>query len=119
MDQILYKAVHRGHPCTIWTMESSRNYEWHWKHFDALCEEYTYRYGKIHASSYLKHPLWSLPDNIPKGKMTPFRLAMTSNPECMVGDPVKSYRLFYQTKQSRFKMNWTKREQPEWFNNVA
>jgi len=117
MDQILYKAVHRGHPCTIWTMESSSNYEWHWKHFDALCEEYTYRYGKTHATSHLKYPLWSLPTNIPKGKMTPFKLAMKSNPECMVGDPVESYRLFYQTKQSRFKMNWSKREQPRWFKN--
>ena len=26
MDQMIYKAVHRGHPCTVWTMESSDNY---------------------------------------------------------------------------------------------
>lgn len=119
MDQMIYKAVHRGHPCTVWTMESSENYKWHWQHFDALCEEYTYRYGKIHKSSLLKSPLWCLPDNIPWGNLTPFKLAMQANPECMIqDDPVQSYRLFYQTKQSRFKMNWTKREQPEWFNNV-
>ncbi len=119
MDQMIYKAVHRGHPCTVWTMESSDNYKWHWQHFDALCEEYTYRYGKIHKTSFLKSPLWSLPDNIPQGGLTPFKLAMQANPECMIqDDPVQSYRLFYQTKQSRFKMNWTKREQPEWFHNV-
>jgi len=30
-------------------------------------------------------------------------------------NPVKSYRMFYQTKQSRFKMAWTKRPMPDWF----
>jgi len=41
---------------------------------------------------------------------------MGSNPECMFADPVKSYRAFYHTKQERFKMDWTKRNVPEWFN---
>jgi len=45
---------------------------------------------------------------------------MKANPECM--DPnniVGSYRKFYQTKQHRFKMAWTKREIPEWFEFAA
>jgi hypothetical protein len=41
---------------------------------------------------------------------------MKANPECMFpNDPVRSYREFYQTKQARFKMLWTKRDIPEWF----
>ena len=40
---------------------------------------------------------------------------MGSNPECMFDDPVKSYRAFYQTKQYRFDMKWSKRQVPEWF----
>ena len=41
---------------------------------------------------------------------------MADYPECIaLGDPVKAYRAFYQTKQSRFKMAWTKRDIPEWF----
>jgi hypothetical protein len=37
-------------------------------------------------------------------------------PECLdESNPVISYRKFYQTKQARFKMTWTKREVPEWF----
>ena len=42
-QQVLYKAVHYHHPCTVWTMESSDNYEWHWKHLEALCAEYRLR----------------------------------------------------------------------------
>jgi hypothetical protein len=40
---------------------------------------------------------------------------MGSNPECMLPDPVESYRRFYKTKQARFKMVWTKRDIPTWF----
>jgi len=116
MDQILYKAVHYKHPCTVWTMESSDNYYWHYKHFVALCDEFEYRFGKIHKSSLLKSPLWTLPHKIPKGGMTPFKLAMQSNPECMLENAVLSYRAFYQTKQERFKMAWERnRPKPGWF----
>jgi len=116
-EEMLYKAVHTGHPCTVWTMESSTNYGWHLVHFVALCDEYTYRYGKVHKTSELIPYLMELPRNIKEGPLTPFKLAMKSNPECMFpDDPVKSYRMFYQTKQDRFKMAWTKREIPEWFN---
>jgi hypothetical protein len=41
---------------------------------------------------------------------------MGAAPECKnVNDPIGSYRKFYQTKQARFKMAWTKREIPDWF----
>jgi len=115
-ENILYKACHFNHPSTIWTRESIDNYIWHYKHFIALCDEYTYRYGKIHATdTKLRKALAVLPNNIPTCKMTPFKLAMASFPECITEDPVESYRNFYETKQSRFKMDWTKRQVPEWF----
>ena len=115
-EDTLYKAVHHNHPCTVWTAESSSNYRWHYEHFIALCRQYTSRYGKIHSTeTKLGLELGLLPKNIPVGDYTPFKLAMGSNPECMFSDPVKSYRAFYQTKQQRFKMDWTKRNVPEWF----
>jgi hypothetical protein len=117
LDSILYKAVHVGHPCTVWTMQNDSNYIWHWAHFKGLCEEYTYRYGKVHSSqTLLLDVLHEIPKNIPSGKMTKQPLAMQSNPECInKNDIVGSYRSFYQTKQERFRMAWTKREVPEWF----
>mgnify|MGYP000968562404 CR=1 FL=1 len=113
----LYAAVHTGHPCTVWSMVSSENYKWHYEHFIALCDEYRFRYGKIHMTDVrLRHVLEQLPKNIPDGPLTKQPLAMQSNPECMFEDVVRSYRAFYQTKQERFKMAWTKRNIPEWFN---
>lgn len=118
-EDLFYKAVHYHHPCTVWTMKSNNNYTWHWIHFAALCDEYTYRYGKVHKTDLvLREELQNLPRNISVGPKTPLPLAMKSNPECMKEDVVESYRLFYQTKQHRFKMKWSKRPVPEWFRII-
>ena len=116
-ENVLYKAVHFNHPCTVWTRESLENYEWHYRHFISLCDEYKFRYGKLHLSDkLLRNALKTPPKNIRKKGLTQFPLAMKSNPECMFPqDPVKSYRMFYQTKQDRFSMVWTKRNVPLWF----
>jgi hypothetical protein len=117
LDNTLYKAVHYHHPCTVWTMQTSSNYEWHYQHFVALATEFTYRYEKQHRSFLaLKDILKKPPKNIPIGQQTEWPLAMGSNPECMFkGDAVRSYQAFYQTKQERFKMVWSKRPTPDWF----
>lgn len=117
METTLYKSVHPKHPSTLWTCESISNYIWHYSHFLALCDEYEYRYEKIHSTrTKLEEALSRLPQNIPqKRELTPFKLAMKSNPECMKEDAIESYRLFYMTKQKRFKMDWKKREIPDWF----
>ena len=113
----MYKACHFNHPSTVWTRESSANYNWHYKHFIGLCDEYRHRYGKVHMTEHkLKYHLRHLPNNIKDDGLTPFKLAMGSNPECISEDAVASYRKFYETKQKKFKMAWTKRPQPEWFN---
>lgn len=120
-EDIMYKAVHFNHPCSIWSRESTENYKWHYRHFIALCDEYTYRYGKVHSTdTKLRKPLRYPPDALINmfSELTPFRLAMQSNPECMFEDAVKSYRAFYHTKQERFKMDWSKRPIPEWFNVI-
>lgn len=119
LDDILYKSCHMSHPCTQWVLESKANYYWLCNHFFSLCDEYKHRYGKTHLSyTKLKNILVNAPKNIPDGELTPFKLAMKSNPECMFpDDPVKSYRLYYKTKRDKFKMIWSKRPVPKWFDN--
>lgn len=121
LEEKLYKAVHYNHPCTKWTMETSENYLWHYEHFLALAEEFEYRFGKKHMTLLkLQNILKELPKNIPISEKTQWPLAMKSNPECMYeNDVVRSYREYYQTKQDRFKMSWTKRSVPEWFKEKA
>lgn len=121
-EEQLYKAVHHNHPCTVWTMESNANYEWHYKHFIALCQEYQFRYDKIHATqTKLQEVLKRAPSNIPWTNLyTQFKLAMKNEPQCIhPDDPIRSYQEYYQTKQDRFKMVWSKRPIPEWFEVAA
>lgn len=118
-EDIMYKAVHFNHPCTIWTRESLQNYMWHYDHFMALCREYKYRYNKVHyTQQILENVLSVAPKNIPNVGLTPFRLAMDHEPQCKMEDPVLSYQEYYKTKKHRFKMVWTGRDIPQWFGGT-
>ena len=43
-----YKSTHKNHPCVLWAAESQVNYAWLVRHFMALLDEYTGRYGRVH-----------------------------------------------------------------------
>lgn len=68
----MYKSTHKNHPCAIWARECRGNYLWLFEHFQALCNEYEFRRGKVHASRgleiFLPHP----PAAMPAGERTPF-----------------------------------------------
>ena len=87
----LYKTAHLNHPCTIWARESVMNYKWLYSHFHALSDEYTKRYGKVHASwSKLHKKLAEVPIHIPKFKLTPPAQAMPD--QYKDENTVKAYR---------------------------
>ena len=43
------KGAFRNHPCTIWANACLENTWWLLAHGLALCNEYSWRYGKIHS----------------------------------------------------------------------
>ena len=107
-----YKLTHQHHPCTIWAGKTAHNYAWLWHHGRALCEEYTYRYGKLHATfPYFKGVLRDMPE-LPRTGLTPFALAMPD--EFRDPDPVIAYRKFYIGAKAHFA-TWKQRSEPLWF----
>jgi len=113
----IYKLTHKNHPCAIWTRQSSSNYEWLYSLFYDLCEEYTFRYGKIHlCETKLRDVLVFTPNNIPKTGLTDFALAMPD--EYKTNDPVESYRNYYRMGKAHLS-SWKKRPVPEWYNNFS
>ena len=113
-ENILYKAVHMNHPCTIWTRASSKNYIWHFKLFTALCTEYTYRYNKYHETGVkLTEMLSTPPIFIPSIGLTPFAQAMPDY--CKHRDPIKAYRKYYIHEKNGFA-KWKGRSKPRWYN---
>lgn len=113
MNLTIYKAVHYNHPSTVWTRASLQNYKWHYALFEALCDEYTYRYGKIHKTDEkLRKILRTPPKNIPDVGLTPFAQCMPES--CKDKDPVKAYRKYYMQEKADFCV-WKKRSVPSWF----
>jgi hypothetical protein len=108
----MYKPTHKNHPCTKWASETYANYSWLYQHFDALCSEYTNRYGKVHKSSGLLATLH--PSNFPGTGFvqTPFAQAMPD--EYRSEDPVRAYRAYY-LAEKRFA-EWNRSTpQPSWW----
>lgn len=112
-DSKLYNATHIHHPCAVWARENINNYMWLYQLFVALCEEYTYRYGKIHKTYTLLHTLLSeSPKNISQEPFTQPAQAMPS--EYKNSDPVVAYRQYYIGAKSKFA-KWTRQQTPDWF----
>lgn len=109
----LYKLAHKNHPSTIWTRASVEQYLWLYDLFHYLLKEYTFRYGKHHASERLVGALSKLPENISNA-------GFTDPPQCMPDyckgeDTVLAYQNYYILEKSRFA-KWKKRPVPEWFS---
>jgi|TARA_B110000285_G_scaffold102341_1_gene116458 hypothetical protein len=109
----LYKMAHKNHPSTIWVRANLKTYDWLYQHMDALMKEYTFRYGKHHATERLSQYLCNRPKNITHGDFT-------DPPQCMPDlckdtDTVLAYQNYYILEKSSFA-KWKSRSIPKWFN---
>jgi hypothetical protein len=120
-ESVLYSATHINHPSAVWVRQCVDNYKWLWSLLDALCKEYTYRYGKVHKceKTGLVEALRWVPNNIKEhGIFTGPTPAMPDDVK-IKGDSLASYRNYYITNKQhlaswRGKIN--SRNIPEWFN---
>lgn len=112
-DQVMYSATHINHPCAIWCRETINNYMWLYDLFVALCDEYTFRYGKKHKTdSLLRDMLKSPPSNISIDEFTLPPQAMPD--QYKHSDAVIAYRNYYIGAKAKFA-KWTSRPVPIWF----
>ncbi len=112
-----YKPVHQKHPCTLWAGKTRRNYSWLWVFGLALCQEYSFRYGRKHKCVDVLYDLdlqkWN---DLPEGDLTPFYQAMPD--EYKHDDPVVAYRRYYQNEKAYFA-KWTNRPTPTWMESYV
>ena len=118
-DTTFYSATHRNHPSAVWVRQSSANYDWLYNHLLALGREYTYRYGRVHATiSKLGTALKQAPKNIAQSKM------MTAMPSCMDKqyiislDPITNYRNYYNYGKVDL-IRWSNRPPPRWIDGTV
>ena len=112
-DANLYSATHINHPSAVWVRKRESHYRLLFSLWIELMDEYTYRYGKVHASSRLISYLNKPPTNIEFGggfdEPTP---AMPDHYK-VDGDSLKSYQNYYLGDKQRM-FSWKKRQTPSW-----
>lgn len=115
-DTTIYTATHVNHPSAVWCRSSSANYAWLYTLLNALCNEYTYRYGKVHKceSTGLVGILARIPDNIKQGEFTEPTPAMPDQYK-VTGNSIQSYHNYYIGEKQRM-FSWKKREVPSFIN---
>lgn len=116
-----YLPTMYNHPCTIWVRTSYENYAYTFNYAAELCDEYTYRYGKIRElEGIVKN--FKIPKNLPNLGLTQFALALSDKfpPELRnPNDPVQTYRYFYMLDKATFA-KWKFRDKPYWWDeNMA
>jgi len=111
---VLYKPTHINHPCSIWVRQSHQNYNWLYQHYEALCDEYTWRYGKSHKSESLS----SLLKKCPVLENKPSKPALAMPDEFKVDCPVESYRNYYRHKSKSIKMVWPQGQTPDFMKEL-
>lgn len=107
-----YRPTHAKHPCTIWAATSRENAEWLVAHGQALCNEYTRRFKREHASQRV---IWdvgpALVALLPALGRTPFAQAMPD--DCKAADPVEGYRTYYR-RHKLAGARYTNSQPPAW-----
>ena len=107
-----YKPTHRNHPCTLWAGECSGNYEWLVELGLALCNEYTYRYGREHACGEVIREISApLPNLLRIAPRSAFTLAMPDQYKQV--DSVAAYQAYYRAEKAHLH-SWKNRQPPEW-----
>ena len=115
----LYKTAHPNHPCSIWVRQARENYKWLYRHFVALCDEYTHSYGKSHASASLKGPLmWRpfRPSALLDAIEEPYGFVLAMPDEYKSEDIFSSYQNYLMNEKQHFA-KWEKdpSRKPTWW----
>jgi hypothetical protein len=118
----IYKPTHLKHPCTIWTALNRANWNWLFFHFQALCQEYTYRFNKKHKTASLLVTLAQYTECLIKTDViTPFpnctksqTLQVDFTSISNVHDAYQQY-LVAKWLNDKSKPHWTNSSPPSWF----
>ena len=109
-----YKVTHKNHPSAVWARSGRYQYMWLYGLLEALSDEYTERYGKVHktwerCSEALSEPPVGIPDVL----FTPPPQCMPD--ECKHEDTEVAYRNYYTQKN----LDWIKKGYPMVWTGVA
>ncbi len=117
-------TLHRGgyhrHPCTVWAGDRGLHAFWLLMHGQALCDEYTHRYGKVHACQHQLDRVKELLHQCNFAQTGWVEPAQAMPDECKHADAVTAYRTYMRHKvdSKPWSFVWAKgRPAPDWLAN--
>lgn len=114
-EPLLYKPTHRNHPSALWARHTTQNYEWLASLLLALCQEYTYRYDRVHkceSSGLVQYLANTLPPLLPSGQFSQPTQAMPEEYKSTCSQA--AYRAYYLGAKPHLA-TWRRRPAPEWW----
>lgn len=115
-SDVPYKQTHQNHPCALWARNTRSNFDWVISYGQYLCEEYRFRYRKLHKCFSVLIQCANQRERIPAGGLTPFALAMPDHYKC--DSAVLSYRRYYAGAKAHLA-KWKCRETPAWWEELS
>lgn len=112
------KNGYYNHKCSRWIRASRENFQWAIKHALALCAEYTFRYGKVHANQQIIERIASEKHEFENTFITPFALAVPEEIIPHSTGAVDTYRQYYLAYKQHL-LSYTRREIPEWIQEAG
>jgi hypothetical protein len=114
-----YSSGWRHHPCAKWVRMSDANFCWLLEMTKALCDEYSFRYGKSHKCSKIVNEMYNhiyiqFPPGISRDFTSPY-LAMPD--DCKHENPVIAYRQYY-VNYKQHLLKYKNREIPFWIKEL-
>jgi hypothetical protein len=110
-----YKHTHKNHPMAVWTRLNKANFRYVRDYAKALCQEYTFRYGKRHKCEEVLKWIDENPPIISDGEQTepPRCFGELKDSIRITNDVYSDYREYYKRGKSHL-FNWRGRSKPYW-----
>lgn len=123
IGRIPYKLTHKNHPCAVWTRQCRFNYHILAQLALYLCEEYTHRYSKRHATQNLIEWLFNnCPPNLPNDRTFTIPPVCTKGgsaapPNHNMSDVVRQYRIAYVSEKAHL-LKYKNVAPPSWISSM-
>jgi hypothetical protein len=119
---VAYRPTHKNHPCVLWARKDYRNKSWLIRHGLGLSWEYTYRFGRVHASHAVIFHVMQLAEALAGCSLSrmerPVEWVVCGDHPYDVGngEPFLAYQYILNRKWENDKRSpkWTRRGPPSW-----
>jgi len=108
----IYRMCFKNHTITKWARVNTSHYEWLFGLWEALCNEYAFRFNKTHKTEKIKSDLRRKPHLVRSDEIN--FLQFLPDAFKVKNNAIQAYRNYY-VEHFHSRAVWTNRGQPDWW----